>query len=133
MIKLDSTICTDFESASSREWLETNGIGGFSSSTISGTNTRRYHGLLTAATAPPLGRLVLLSKFDETLTIDAAIALNFLLINIPNKVYPAGFQYLKYFRLELRFQSGLLKLKESKSKKRFLWLTEKIRLFLNTK
>ncbi len=57
MIKFDSSVCTDFESASSREWLETNGIGGFASSTISGANTRRYHGLLTAATAPPLGGL----------------------------------------------------------------------------
>jgi hypothetical protein len=35
---------------SSNEWLETNGIGGFSSSTISGLNTQRYHCLLTAAT-----------------------------------------------------------------------------------
>ena len=39
----------------SREWLETNGIGGFASSTIVGMNTRRYHGLLTAATKPPVG------------------------------------------------------------------------------
>ena len=43
-----------------REWLETNGIGGFASSTIWVTNTRRYHGLLIAATKPPLGRMVLL-------------------------------------------------------------------------
>ena len=99
MIKLDSTICTDFESASSREWLETNGIGGFSSSTVSGANTRRYHGLLTAATAPPLGRLVLLSKFDETLTIDAA-RYELSASQYPGKVYPEGYQYLKEFRLE---------------------------------
>ena len=98
MIKFDSTVCTDFEGASSREWLETNGIGGFSSSTISGANTRRYHGLLTAATAPPLGRLVLLSKFDETLTVDGnryELSAN----QYPNKVYPEGYQYLKGFRL----------------------------------
>ena len=54
----------------SREWLETNGIGGFASSTISSLNTRGYHALLTAATKPPVGRLVLLSKFEETLVID---------------------------------------------------------------
>src|SRR5689334_4101314 len=48
------------------EWLETNGLGGFASSTVAGINTRRYHGLLTAATMPPVGRVVLLSKMEET-------------------------------------------------------------------
>jgi predicted glycogen debranching enzyme len=51
------------------EWLETNGIGGFASSTFSGANTRRYHGLLTAATKPPVGRYLLLLKVEETLII----------------------------------------------------------------
>ena len=99
MIKFDSEICTDFESASTREWLETNGIGGFASSTISGANTRRYHALLTAATKPPLGRLVLLSKFEETLTIGGRsfeISSN----KYPNKIHPSGFKYLKNFRLD---------------------------------
>ena len=50
MIKMDQEACRDLNAALSREWLETNGIGGFSSSTISGLNTRRYHGLLTATT-----------------------------------------------------------------------------------
>ena len=64
MIILKKDICSDFERASSREWLETNGIGGYASSTVSGANTRRYHGLLVAATQPPLGRVVMLSKFE---------------------------------------------------------------------
>jgi predicted glycogen debranching enzyme len=55
-----------------REWLETNGIGGFASSTESGMNTRRYHGLLVAALHPPVGRMVLLSKIEETVILDAA-------------------------------------------------------------
>ena len=49
----------NLEVASGREWLETNGIGGYASSTIVGLNTRRYHGLLVAATKPPVGRMVL--------------------------------------------------------------------------
>jgi len=49
------------------EWLETNGLGGYTSSTASGLNTRRYHGLLVAATRPPVGRMVMLSKLDERL------------------------------------------------------------------
>ena len=53
-----------------REWLETNGIGGFASSTVAGMNTRRYHGLLVAATRAPVGRMVLLSKLEETVIVN---------------------------------------------------------------
>ena len=70
MIEFDKKICSNFEVSSSREWLETNGIGGFASGTISGANTRRYHGLLTAATKPPLGRITMLSKIEETVIVD---------------------------------------------------------------
>ena len=68
MIQFDQEICGDVEASSRREWLETNGIGGFASSTITGLNTRRYHGLLVAATKPPVGRVVMLSKLEETLS-----------------------------------------------------------------
>lgn len=99
MIEFNSEVCTNFESARSREWLETNGIGGFASSTVSGANTRRYHALLTPATEPPLGRVTMLSKFEETLLIDGQefeLSSN----QYPNKVYPEGFKYLKSFRLD---------------------------------
>ena len=45
MIRFDQDVCGDLEQARGLEWLETNGLGGFSSSTITGLNTRRYHGL----------------------------------------------------------------------------------------
>ena len=99
MIEIDQEICRNLESALSREWLETNGIGGFSSSTITGLNTRRYHGLLTAATKPPVGRLVLLSKLEETLTIDGRryeLSAN----QYPGVVHPQGFKYQTGFRLD---------------------------------
>ena len=70
MIRFNHSVCTDLEQTRNLEWLETNGLGGFSSSTITGLNTRRYHGLLTVATKPPVGRFVLLSKMEETLLID---------------------------------------------------------------
>jgi len=54
----------DFEQACSREWLITNGIGGFACGTISGARTRRYHGLLVAALRPPTDRTLLVSKVD---------------------------------------------------------------------
>ncbi len=99
MISFDKNICSDFEIASAREWLETNGIGGFASSTVAGANTRRYHALLTAATRPPLGRVTMLSKFEETLIIDGksfALSAN----QYPKAVYPDGFKYLVNFRLD---------------------------------
>jgi len=99
MIKLDSNICSSFESSSSREWLETNGTGSYASSSVSGANTRRYHGLLVAATRPPLGRMVLLSKFEETLSIDGQkyeISCN----QYPGSVHPAGYKFLTGFRLD---------------------------------
>ncbi|MGH9875262.1 MAG: amylo-alpha-1,6-glucosidase [Pyrinomonadaceae bacterium] len=99
MISLEQETCRDVVMASSREWLETNGIGGFSSSTIIGLNTRRYHGLLTAATKPPVGRLVLLSKLEETLIIDGRsyeLSAN----QYPGAVHPLGFNFQTGFRLD---------------------------------
>jgi len=61
-------ITGDFALAESREWLCTNGIGGFASGTVAGSLARRYHGLLVAALAPPLGRTLLAAKLEETLT-----------------------------------------------------------------
>jgi glycogen debranching enzyme len=55
MIEFGESACRDLATAKKREWLVTNGIGGYSSSTLAGMNTRRYHGLLVAATKPPLG------------------------------------------------------------------------------
>jgi glycogen debranching enzyme len=69
VIRFGPETCGDLEAASRREWLETNGLGGFASSTLTGLNTRRYHGLLVAATRPPAGRLLLLAKLEETLVV----------------------------------------------------------------
>lgn len=98
MISFDEAICTDFEAATRREWLETNGVGGFASATIAGANTRRYHGLLTAAVKPPLGRVTMLSKFEETLIVNGErfeLSAN----QYQGAIYPNGYKYLKNFRL----------------------------------
>src|SRR6266576_633992 len=50
-----------------REWLVTNGLGGYASGTVSGAITRRYHGLLIAALPAPLGRMVMWSHVSEFL------------------------------------------------------------------
>ena len=69
MLRFDHAVCGDLGQALRREWLESNGIGGFASSTIVGLDTRRYHGLLTAALHPPGDRYLLLAKLEETLVV----------------------------------------------------------------
>ena len=59
----------NLETGISKEWLITNGIGGFCSSTIIGANTRKYHGLLVAPLNPPASRYLILSKLDESIEI----------------------------------------------------------------
>src|SRR5262245_26968512 len=53
----------------SREWLVTNGLGGYASGTLAGPPTRRYHSLLVAALPAPLGRLALLAHLDERIRL----------------------------------------------------------------
>src|SRR5438552_9635517 len=98
-LRLDRSVCGDLDAALQREWLETNGLGSFASSTITGLNTRRYHGLLTAATNPPVGRVLLLSKLEETLIVNGKrydLSAN----QYPGAVHPRGFDYLREFRLD---------------------------------
>ena len=59
----------NIESGLKKEWLLTNGLGGFASSTIIGANTRKYHGLLIAPLTPPARRYLILSKVDESIEI----------------------------------------------------------------
>jgi predicted glycogen debranching enzyme len=99
MISFDEQICTDLRAGMSKEWLETNGLGGFASSTINGMNTRRYHGLLVAALRPPTGRMVLLSKLEETLVLDGE-RYDFSTNQYPQAVHPEGFRQLRNFRLD---------------------------------
>src|SRR5581483_4883047 len=65
-------VCGVLEQAEEREWLVTNGIGGYASGTISGNLTRRYHGLLVAALRTPLGRTLLIAKLEESAIYDGA-------------------------------------------------------------
>jgi predicted glycogen debranching enzyme len=65
-VEFGREICCDLRAAESREWLVTNGLGGYAFGTIAGHQTRCYHGLLVAALHPPLGRTLLVAKLEET-------------------------------------------------------------------
>jgi predicted glycogen debranching enzyme len=93
-------ICCDLASAESREWLVTNGIGGYAFGTIAGHQTRRYHGLLVAALQPPLGRTLLLAKLDEAVQYGTRrfdLATNRWASGV---VAPEGFRHIDRFHLE---------------------------------
>jgi predicted glycogen debranching enzyme len=121
-IEFARAVCGDLGEACSREWLETNGMGGFACSTIAGMNTRRYHALLTAATRPPVGRVVLLSKVEETLLVGGQrfeLSVNQYAgaIQHVGVVHPWGHEYLESFRLNpfpvFRYRCGDLQLEKA--------------------
>jgi predicted glycogen debranching enzyme len=92
--------CSNLEAAESREWLVTNGIGGYASSTIAGGMTRRYHGLLIAALQPPVGRTHLVAGLDEIVRYGGG---EFALAThrwASGALEPKGFQCIENFRLE---------------------------------
>ncbi|HLY65758.1 MAG TPA: glycogen debranching enzyme N-terminal domain-containing protein, partial [Chloroflexota bacterium] len=83
------------------EWLYTNGLGGYASSTLAGCNTRRYHALLAAALQPPVKRTLLVSKLDETLfvgQIPFELATNEF---EDGAIHPDGWKYLARFERPL--------------------------------
>jgi len=85
----------NLENALDKEWIITNGIGGFASSTIIGSNTRKYHGLLVAPIIPPARRTLILSKLDESIEIDGRKY--DLFTNIGKSYISQGFRYQESF------------------------------------
>jgi predicted glycogen debranching enzyme len=99
-VEFGREVCGDLHVAEAREWLVTNGIGGFASGTAAGSFTRRYHGLLIAALQPPVGRTQLVATLDETLRYGGA---DYSLIThhwASGAIDPSGFRYIESFRLE---------------------------------
>jgi predicted glycogen debranching enzyme len=100
MLDWGREVAGDLDAAERREWLCTNGIGGFASGTVAGTLTRRYHGLLVAALQPPLGRTLLVAKADEHVEYDGgarALAANRW---AGGAVDPQGYREIERFRLD---------------------------------
>ena len=103
--------------SSPSEWLETNGLGGWASSSVIGCHTRRYHGLLVAATKPPAERMNLLSKLDETIIIgDDKYELSCNQYKA-STIHPQGYNYLQSFSKNLfpewSYEAGVVQLKKT--------------------
>ena len=98
-LTLGRDICGDWNTAVGREWLVTNGLGGYACGTVSGANTRRYHAFLMASLKPPVERLLLVAKVD--VTVDYLGSRYPLSANefADGTVDPHGFRYLESFAI----------------------------------
>jgi predicted glycogen debranching enzyme len=99
-LELDRALCGDLAFAETREWIVTNGLGGFAAGTVAGTLTRRYHGLLFAARTPPVGRTLLCPKIDAEIAYDGAIYALATDRWRGGAIAPLGYVHLAGFRLE---------------------------------
>ncbi len=129
------TICFDIpddDAVLRREWLLTNGLGGFASGTLAGSVTRRYHGLLVAALPAPLGRTVMLSRLHETVTTNDGSTY---LLNIQelenNQLDNAMCRCIQSFRLDMGLPVWTYQTPRFKLEKRILLIRNKNTLLVN--
>ena len=85
----------DLKECLGKEWIITNGTGGFASSSVLGANTRRYHGLLVAPLMPPARRHLIVSKLDDSIIVDGE-EYN-LFTNVCKNYISDGYKYLESF------------------------------------
>jgi predicted glycogen debranching enzyme len=100
VISFGADICNDLLAAEQREWLVTNGIGGFASGTVAGSATRRYHGLLIAALNPPGERKFLVGGFDAVATVSGKTYELATHRWASGAVVPQGYLAIQSFRLD---------------------------------
>jgi predicted glycogen debranching enzyme len=115
--------CCSLTVAANREWLLTNGIGGFASGTVAGLNTRRYHGLLIAALRPPLGRTLLVAKVEEEIEYDGAKYSLSADCWADRTISPQGYIHLERFRLEGTCPVWTFALADTRLEKR-IWMQQ---------
>ncbi len=100
IIQLGRDICGSLSESMAREWIVTNGIGGFASGTVAGILTRRYHGILIAALDPPTHRTLLVTKLEEIAVING-ITYPLSANRWPHDITdPQGFKHLERFELQ---------------------------------
>ncbi|MEM9266604.1 MAG: amylo-alpha-1,6-glucosidase [Cyanobacteria bacterium P01_F01_bin.13] len=99
-VRFGREICGELSIGEQREWLVTNGIGGYGCGSISGVLSRHYHGLLVAALKPPLERTLLLTKLDEQVDYGEQSWPLFCDRWADGSINPRGYQFIEQFCLE---------------------------------
>ncbi|MGZ6387898.1 MAG: amylo-alpha-1,6-glucosidase [Ktedonobacterales bacterium] len=100
LVHFGREVCGDLPAALRREWIVTNGLGGYASGTLAGVSTRSYHGLLVAALNPPVDRTVLVGSMVEWATYDGKRYPLSTHEYGDGTVDPQGYKYLQSFALE---------------------------------
>jgi glycogen debranching enzyme len=100
LVHFGREICGDLAAGLRREWLVTNGLGSYASGTLSGINTRSYHGLLVAALNPPVDRTVLVGGMVEWATYNGHRYALSAGEYVDGTIDPQGYRYLESFTLE---------------------------------
>lgn len=100
-LTLGHEVCSNIQLSLDREWLVTNGLGGYAAGAIVGATTRSYHGLLVAALNPPVARTVLVAKIDEEVTLPDGQLLQLGVNEYQGgSIVPQGYLYLEAVRLD---------------------------------
>jgi predicted glycogen debranching enzyme len=100
LIQFGKDVCLNVGKSMEFEWLETNGRGGYASSTILGCHTRKYHGLLVSNQTRPPGKFVLLSKYEDALACHGDEHVLSVHRYGQRIYYPRGHKYQTQFKLE---------------------------------
>jgi predicted glycogen debranching enzyme len=116
-------ICRNVQAGLDREWIVTNGLGGYASGSVVGATTRSYHGLLVAALIPPVERDVLVTKIDETIELPDKSVLK-LGVNEyrDGTIDPQGYTYLDTFSLEADVPCFRYQLNENITLEKRVWM-----------
>ena len=116
-------MCRNVQAGLDREWIVTNGLGGYASGSIAGATTRSYHGLLVAALIPPVERDVLVTKIDETIELPNKSVLK-LGVNEyrDGTIDPQGYNYLDTFSLEADVPCFRYQLNEDLTLEKRVWM-----------
>ncbi len=121
MLELSGQECQDLAISSRCEWLVTNGIGGYANGTVAGMMSRHYHGLLIAALRPPVERMLLFTRLDETVIYQHNSYDIYTNQWGENTIDPHGYRHLVSFRLEGAIPVWTFAIGEARLEKR-IWM-----------
>ncbi|HEY4389313.1 MAG TPA: amylo-alpha-1,6-glucosidase [Ktedonobacteraceae bacterium] len=123
-LQVGQELCHDVWYGLDREWLVTNGLGGYASGSLVGATTRSYHGLLVAALSPPVDRMVLVTKIDEEVTLASGevVKLGVNEYQESDVVDPQGYRYLDSVALEGDIPCFRYQLTETLSLEKRIWM-----------
>ena len=120
---VDRDVCSDVQAGLDHEWFVSNGLGGYAAGSILGATTRSYHGLLVATLRPPVERIVMVTKIDETVEFPVGQTLKLGVNEYQDgTIDPHGYDYLKTVALEGDIPCFTYVLREALTLEKRIWM-----------